>query len=99
MIEQGAYSSQTAGLLNDVPYPHQVSLIDVATQLAYRKWLIAAVTGVALISGVTIGLVSPVRYTATTKIMPPQQNPSSASLMMNQLATIGAAGSLAAVAG
>jgi uncharacterized protein involved in exopolysaccharide biosynthesis len=78
---------------------YEVSLIDLLTQLAYRKWLIAKVTGIAVLTGVVLSLVLPVRYTATTKIMPPQQTQSTASmLMMNQLTAAGG-GSLAALAG
>jgi tyrosine-protein kinase Etk/Wzc len=104
MTEQVLYSKQAAAPLNDAPSweapddRDEVVLIDVLTQLAYRKWLIARVTGIAMLVGVTMCLVLPVRYTATTKIMPPQQTQSTASMMMNQLANIGA-GSLAAVAG
>jgi uncharacterized protein involved in exopolysaccharide biosynthesis len=78
---------------------YEVSLIDVLTHLAYRKWLIAKVTGIAVLVGLVLCLVLPVRYTATTKIMPPQQTQSTASmLMMNQLTGVGG-GSLAALAG
>jgi len=85
--------------LSEVPSDgYQVSLIDVLTQLAYRKWLIAKITGIAMLAGVVLSLVLPVRYTATTKIMPPQQTQSAASMMMNQL-TGAAGGSLAALAG
>lgn len=104
MIEQGVYSSATRAPLKDASSweapgtGHEVSLFDVLTQLAYRKWLIAKVTTIAMLAGVTMCLVLPVRYTATTKIMPPQQTQSTASMMMNQLANMGA-GSLAAVAG
>jgi tyrosine-protein kinase Etk/Wzc len=104
MIEQGVYSSATRAPQKDASSweapgtGHEVSLFDVLTQLAYRKWLIAKVTAIAMLAGVTMCLVLPVRYTATTKIMPPQQTQSTASMMMNQLANLGA-GSLAAVAG
>jgi capsular polysaccharide biosynthesis protein len=78
---------------------HEVSLIEVLTQLAYRKWLIAKVTGLAALAGVILSFVLPVRYTATVKIMPPQQTQSTAAmLMMNQLTSAGG-GSLAALAG
>jgi tyrosine-protein kinase Etk/Wzc len=77
---------------------HDVTLIDVLTQLARHKWLLAQVTGVALLMGVVTSLVLPVRYKAVTKLMPPQQAPSSASLLMNQLTSNGAS-SLAAMAG
>ena len=77
---------------------YEVSLIDVLTQLAYRKWLIAKVTGIAVLAGLVFALVQPVRYTAVTKIMPPQQTQSAASMMMSQLTSAGG-GSLAALAG
>ena len=83
----------------DTPdHDQEVSLIDVLTQLAYRKLLIAKVTGLALSVGVAVCLVLPVQYTATTKIMPPQQTQSTASmLMMNQLSSTSGS-SLAALA-
>jgi tyrosine-protein kinase Etk/Wzc len=56
------------------------------------------VTGIGLLIGVISCLMWPVRYTATTKIMPPQQTQSAASLMMNQLANMGGS-SLAVAAG
>ncbi len=77
---------------------HEATLIDVLTQLAYRKWLIAKVTGIAMLAGVVLCFLLPVRYTATTKIMPPQQTQSAASLLMSQLTSVGG-GSLAAIAG
>lgn len=75
-----------------------VNLLDMLTQLARRKRLVAKGTGIAFAAGVILSLALPVRYTATTKIMPPQQTPSTASLLMSQLTT-GGAGSLAALAG
>jgi uncharacterized protein involved in exopolysaccharide biosynthesis len=48
---------------------------------------------------VAISLVLPVRYTAMTKIMPPQQAQSAAVLMMNQLAATSGTSPLAAMAG
>jgi tyrosine-protein kinase Etk/Wzc len=77
---------------------YEFSLIDVLTQLAYRKGLIAKVTGSAILVGLVLSFVLPVRYTATTRIMPPQQTQSTASLMMSQLTGV-SGGSLAAIAG
>jgi uncharacterized protein involved in exopolysaccharide biosynthesis len=75
---------------------YEVSLIDVLLQLAYRKWLIAKVAGVAMLVGLVICFVLPVNYTATTKIMTPQQSTSSTALM-NQLSSSGTS-SMAALA-
>jgi uncharacterized protein involved in exopolysaccharide biosynthesis len=97
-------TEETAEAMDGVSSPeassqgYEVSLIDVITQLAYRKWLIAKVTGLAVLAGVVLCFVSPVQYTAVTKIMPPQQTQSGASMMMNQLTAAGG-GSLAALAG
>lgn len=77
----------------------EVSLIEVLTELARRKWLIARITGAAALTGIAVSLLLPVRYTAVTKLMPPQQTQSTTSLMMNQLMSAGGAGSLAAMAG
>jgi tyrosine-protein kinase Etk/Wzc len=76
-----------------------VSLVEVLTELARRKWLIAKITGVATLTGIIVSLVLPVRYTATTKLMPPQQTQSAAAMMMSQLMSAGGAGPLAAMAG
>ena len=77
----------------------EVSLIDILTQLAYRKWLIAKITGTAVLAGVILAMVLPVRYTATTKIMPPQQTQSTSSMLMMSQLTAAGGGGLAALAG
>ena len=98
-IEETSDAMDSASLSEAPSDGYETSLIDVLTQLAYRKWLIAKVTGIAIFAGLVLCFVLPVRYTATTKIMPPQQTQSTASmLMMNQLTSIGG-GSLAALAG
>jgi tyrosine-protein kinase Etk/Wzc len=104
MIEQGVDNSQSAAPSQDAASwdapgtGHEVSLLDFLTRLVSRKWLIVKVTGIGLLIGVISCLVWPVRYTATTKIMPPQQTQSAASLMMNQLANMSGS-SLAVAAG
>ncbi len=75
-----------------------MSLIEVLTQLAYGKVLILKVTGAAVLLGLIVAFVLPVRYTATTRIMPPQQTQSTAAMLMNQLTGLGGS-SLAAMAG
>jgi len=98
-IEEEATAIDDASLSEAPSDGYEVSLIDVLTQLAYRKRLIAKVTGVSMLAGLVLCFVLPVRYTSTTKIMPPQQTQSSAAmLMMNQLTSMGG-GSLAALAG
>ncbi len=74
-----------------------IVFIEKVILVTRRKWMVAKVTGAGLLVGVIISLLLPVRYTATTRIMTPQQTPSSASLLMSQIAGSGA-GSLAAAA-
>ncbi len=79
---------------------YEVNLVDVLIQLARRKRLIARVAGIALVCGIAVALLLPPQYSATTKIMPPQQSPSSAALLMSQFTNTGAgAGSFAALGG
>jgi uncharacterized protein involved in exopolysaccharide biosynthesis len=78
--------------------PSEVSVIEILTNLALRKRLIATVTGAALLVGVAISLLLPVRYTAATRIMTPQPTPSAANLLASQFARIGA-DSLSALGG
>ncbi len=73
-------------------------LIELITRLVLRKWLILKVTAFAASAGVLLGLLLPVQYTSIAKIMSPQQTQSTASLVMNQLASNGAA-PLAAITG
>jgi uncharacterized protein involved in exopolysaccharide biosynthesis len=74
-----------------------VLLIESLTSIAREKLLIAKVAGFAMVVGLGISLVLPVRYTATTSIMTPQQTQSSAAMLMNQLVNPNAS-SLAAAA-
>jgi tyrosine-protein kinase Etk/Wzc len=98
-IEETAETTDGASLSEAPSDGYEVSLIDILTQLAYRKWFIAKVTGIAVLAGLVFALVQPVRYTATTKIMPPQQTQSTASMMMMNQLTGAGGGSLAALAG
>lgn len=63
-----------------------------------RKKTIALITALGTALGIADSLLSPPEYTSTTRIMPPQQAQSSASMLMSQLAGSGAMGNLAAAA-
>src|SRR5690348_13713465 len=76
----------------------EMTPLDILLQLALHKRLIAVVTGAAILAGFLLCVLLPVKYTAVTKLMPPQQAPSAATLMLHQLAG-GSTGSLAALAG
>jgi uncharacterized protein involved in exopolysaccharide biosynthesis len=79
------------------PAPRSAAM-DFVRDLGRHKRFIAAVTAVAMAAGVVYSLTLPVLFTATTRILTPQQAPSSAALVMSQLASSGA-GALAAAAG
>jgi uncharacterized protein involved in exopolysaccharide biosynthesis len=103
MTEQDLSTNQAVVTQSSIPSSNVykedigISLIDVLTQLALHKWLIVKVVGVAMLIGLILCFTLPVKYTATTKIMTPQQSASSANLI-NQLSSPGT-GSLAVLAG
>jgi tyrosine-protein kinase Etk/Wzc len=76
----------------------EVTILELLTELARRKALIAKIAGAGLLIGIVLSLVLPVRYTATTCILPPQQTQSAASMFMSQMTGSGA-NPLAAMAG
>jgi uncharacterized protein involved in exopolysaccharide biosynthesis len=75
----------------------EIDLLELLVTLARRKRLIAGVTLGSAVLAAIISLLIPSRYTATTKILPPQQAQSSSSMLMSQLADSGL-GPLSAVA-
>jgi tyrosine-protein kinase Etk/Wzc len=76
----------------------EIDLLDLLIALARRKRLIAGATVGGAVLAAVISFLIPNRYTATTKVLPPQQAQSSAAMLMTQLAGSGL-GPLAAVAG
>ena len=81
-----------------VPPDDEIDLLDLLIVLAKHKRTILAVTlGSAIVAGI-VSLLLPNRYTATTKILPPQQSQSGSTMLLNQLAG-GGMGPLAALAG
>jgi capsule polysaccharide export protein KpsE/RkpR len=66
----------------------ELNLLEVLTQILRRKSLIAKGTLIALLIGVIVAIFSPREYIATTSLMPPQQAPSSAAMLMNQAAAL-----------
>ncbi|MFZ0338689.1 MAG: Wzz/FepE/Etk N-terminal domain-containing protein [Terracidiphilus sp.] len=103
MVEQDSTLSRSLTVTEDpAATPNggirqEITLLEFLTELARRKVLIVRVVIVATVIGIVLSLFLPVRYTAITHIMPPQQTQSSASLFMSQLAGNGA-GPLAALA-
>jgi len=63
------------------------TLLDIATGLALRKRFIALFTLAATLLGGIVAVLLPTRYTAVTKIIPPQQAQSSAAALLSSLGT------------
>ena len=79
------------------PEEEDISLLDVVIVLVRHRWLIAKVAIAIILIGLIVCLVLPVRYTALTAILPPQQGSSAGSALMAQLGS--SLGSVAALAG
>lgn len=74
---------------------NEISLLDLCIIMARRKWLIIKITvGFGLIA-LLISIFLPKKYTATTTVLPPQQNSSLSSALMSQLGNFGSLGALA----
>ena len=63
----------------------EYTMLEFVIQIVRHKRLIAWITGASLMIGVILCFALPVRYTATTRIMPPKQTQSMAALMINQI--------------
>jgi tyrosine-protein kinase Etk/Wzc len=72
-----------------------VSLLDLLILLAERKRLIFWITVAFSVASIVISLLLPLEYTATSTILPPQQNSSMGSLLSSQLAGLGGMAALA----
>jgi tyrosine-protein kinase Etk/Wzc len=83
VIEQEVISQHE--VLSSEAHAPALSFFGALMQLARGKRLVAFVTGIATLVGIVVSLVLPVSYTATTRIMTPQQTQSSAAFLMNQL--------------
>ena len=76
-----------------IPPEDEINLLDLLIVLAKHKKMILSVTFIAALISLGYTLSLPNIYTGTAKILPPQQNQSSASAMLGQL------GGLAGLAG
>jgi len=73
----------------------QVSLLDLLIALGRRKFFLFSSTLAVAVLSVAFWLVAPNRYTATSSILPPQQNSSMGSALLAQIGSLGSLGSLA----
>jgi tyrosine-protein kinase Etk/Wzc len=104
MMRQDSYTIRAEAPLEELKHLEtpgsatEINPIEIITRLALEKWLIAKAVAAAFLAGTIVCLVLPVRYTATAKLLPPQQAAPAAAILMNQLVSA-STGSLAAVAG
>jgi uncharacterized protein involved in exopolysaccharide biosynthesis len=66
-----------------------LDLAELWSVLSQRRRMILKTTSVAAVAALAVSLLLPYRYTATTKILPPQQNQSLAASLMGQLGSLG----------
>src|SRR5260370_4404931 len=78
-----------------VPSEEDISLLDILIVLVRYRRLILKIAAYTVVIGVIVSLLLPIRYTATTSILPPQQTTSSGSALMAQLCGLSSVASLA----
>jgi tyrosine-protein kinase Etk/Wzc len=83
--------------VSDVPPEEEISLLDLFIVLVRYRWLIFKITACTIGAAIIISLILPIRYTAMTSILPPQQGSSAGSALMAQLSS--SLGSVASLAG
>ncbi len=84
-MESQTIGTQSAVAVDDNKQEHALKLLDLLLIFARRKRLIAGVTVGAAIAAAAVSLLLPNWYTATTTILPPQQNVSLTASLVGQL--------------
>ncbi len=74
----------------EVGAPRQADLIDLLLVLAQKKKMILQITIAAALIAAIVSLLLPKMYTATTSILPPEQNQSALTSMLGQLGSMAA---------
>jgi tyrosine-protein kinase Etk/Wzc len=80
---------------NLTPPEEEASIIELFLLIAKRKWLIGKATLGAALVAMIISLLLPVRYKASTSLLPPQQGNSAGAALMTQIGNLGSVGALA----
>src|SRR5712691_1894071 len=92
-VTENPKESSAASISSD---DYEISLLDLLIVLAKHKRVVLGVPFIAAIVAAIITVLLPNIYTATTRILPPQQGASAASALLSQL---GGQGGIAGVAG
>jgi tyrosine-protein kinase Etk/Wzc len=78
-----------------VPSEEEISLLDILIVIVQYRRLILKIAAYTVVIGMIVSLLLPIRYTATTSILPPQQTSSTGSALMAQLGGLSSVASLA----
>jgi tyrosine-protein kinase Etk/Wzc len=77
------------------PAEAEISLLDLIIVVVRHRWMIAKVTLGMTLVGLIVSFLLPVRYTASTAILPPLQGGSAGSALMSQLGSLSSVASMA----
>jgi len=77
------------------PAEDEISLLDILIVIVQYRRLILKIAASTVVVAVIVSLLLPIRYTATTSILPPQQTSSAGSALMAQLGSLSSVASLA----
>jgi tyrosine-protein kinase Etk/Wzc len=81
--------------VSPVPSEGDISLLDILIVIVQHRRLILKIAAYTVVIGVIVSLLLPIRYTATTSVLPPQQGSSAGSALMAQLGGLSSVASLA----
>jgi uncharacterized protein involved in exopolysaccharide biosynthesis len=73
----------------------EISLLDILIVIVRERWLILKTVACTIVLAAILSLLLPIRYTAMTSILPPQQSTSAGSSLLSQLGNLGSVASLA----
>jgi len=80
--------------ISAVPPEGDISLLDILIVIVQYRRLILKIAAYTIVIGVVVSLLLPIRYTAMTSILPPQQT-TAGSALMSQLGNLSSVASLA----
>ncbi len=101
-LEESAPSLRDKGHDSDVLISkdeEEISLLHLLIIVIRDRWKIAKTVIYLTFAAVIVSLLLPYQYTATTSMLPPQQNASAGSSLLSQLGNLSAVGSLGSAAG
>lgn len=81
-------------MVSDVPPQEEISFLDLLIVLVRYRWLIFRITACTIGAAIILALILPIKYTATTSILPPQQGSSAGASLLAQLGSLGSVASL-----